>query len=162
MAHELAAEPHLLFACGRYEGIDQRVLDHAATRMPVTEVSLGDYVLFGGEVAVLVILEAVTRLLPGVLGNAGSLDEESHAARAAGGAGLHQAGDLARARGAGGAALRRPRPDRPLAARRGAAPHGRPPARPARRAARRRASTSGTGRRWTGAGFQSPPGDVAK
>ncbi|WP_435204431.1 tRNA (guanosine(37)-N1)-methyltransferase TrmD [Micromonospora sp. bgisy143] len=79
MAHELAAEPHLLFACGRYEGIDQRVLTHAATRMPVTEVSLGDYVLFGGEVAVLVILEAVTRLLPGVLGNAGSLDEESHA-----------------------------------------------------------------------------------
>ncbi|MGC4895707.1 tRNA (guanosine(37)-N1)-methyltransferase TrmD [Micromonospora sp. DT31] len=79
MAHELAAESHLLFACGRYEGIDQRVLDHAATRMRVTEVSLGDYVLFGGEVAVLVILEAVTRLLPGVLGNAGSLDEESHA-----------------------------------------------------------------------------------
>ncbi|MFJ5543642.1 tRNA (guanosine(37)-N1)-methyltransferase TrmD [Micromonospora chalcea] len=79
LAHELAAESHLLFACGRYEGIDQRVLDHAATRMPVTEVSLGDYVLFGGEVAVLVILEAVTRLLPGVLGNAGSLDEESHA-----------------------------------------------------------------------------------
>ncbi|MFI7596067.1 tRNA (guanosine(37)-N1)-methyltransferase TrmD [Micromonospora sp. NPDC049359] len=79
LAHELAAEPHLLFACGRYEGIDQRVLTHAATRMPVTEVSLGDYVLFGGEVAVLVVLEAVTRLLPGVLGNAGSLDEESHA-----------------------------------------------------------------------------------
>ncbi|MFD0822181.1 hypothetical protein ACFQ0D_28555, partial [Micromonospora zhanjiangensis] len=75
----LVAEPHLIFACGRYEGIDQRVLDHAATRMPVTEVSLGDYVLFGGEVAVLVVLEAVTRLLPGVLGNAGSLDEESHA-----------------------------------------------------------------------------------
>ncbi|GHJ13383.1 tRNA (guanosine(37)-N1)-methyltransferase TrmD [Micromonospora sp. AKA38] len=79
MAHQLATESHLLFACGRYEGIDQRVLDHAAARMPVTEVSLGDYVLFGGEVAVLVILEAVTRLLPGVLGNAGSLDEESHA-----------------------------------------------------------------------------------
>ncbi len=79
MAHELAAEPHLLFACGRYEGIDQRVLDHAATRMTVTEISLGDYVLFGGEVAVLVVLEAVTRLLPGVLGNANSLDEESHA-----------------------------------------------------------------------------------
>ncbi|MDG4808346.1 tRNA (guanosine(37)-N1)-methyltransferase TrmD [Micromonospora sp. WMMD1120] len=79
MAHELAAEPHLLFACGRYEGIDQRVLAHAATRMPVTEVSLGDYVLFGGEVAALVMLEAVIRLLPGVLGNAGSLDEESHA-----------------------------------------------------------------------------------
>ncbi|MFV2100391.1 tRNA (guanosine(37)-N1)-methyltransferase TrmD [Micromonospora sp. LOL_024] len=79
LAYELAAEPHLVFACGRYEGIDQRVLDHAAARMPVTEVSLGDYVLFGGEVAVLVILEAVARLLPGVLGNAGSLAEESHA-----------------------------------------------------------------------------------
>jgi tRNA (guanine37-N1)-methyltransferase len=79
LAHHLAAEPHLIFACGRYEGIDQRVLDQAATRMPVTEVSLGDYVLFGGEVAVLVILEAVLRLLPGVLGNAESLVEESHA-----------------------------------------------------------------------------------
>ena len=78
-AHELAAEPHLIFACGRYEGIDQRVLDHFATRMPVTELSLGDYVLFGGEVAVLVILEAVVRLLPGVLGNADSLVDESHA-----------------------------------------------------------------------------------
>jgi tRNA (guanine37-N1)-methyltransferase len=77
-AHELAGASHLVFACGRYEGIDQRVLDHAATRMPVTEVSLGDYVLFGGEVAVLVILEAVVRLLPGVLGNADSLLEESH------------------------------------------------------------------------------------
>ncbi|GAA4448497.1 tRNA (guanosine(37)-N1)-methyltransferase TrmD [Phytohabitans houttuyneae] len=79
LAHELAAEPHLIFACGRYEGIDQRVLDHAATRMPVTEVSLGDYVLFGGEVAVLVICEAIVRLLPGVLGNADSLADESHA-----------------------------------------------------------------------------------
>ena len=78
-AAALATEDHLIFACGRYEGIDQRVLDHAATRMPVTEVSLGDYVLFGGEVAVLVILEAVVRLLPGVLGNADSLVEESHA-----------------------------------------------------------------------------------
>jgi tRNA (guanine37-N1)-methyltransferase len=78
LAHDLAGEPHLVFACGRYEGIDQRVLDHAGTRMPVTEVSLGDYVLFGGEVAVLVVLEAVVRLLPGVLGNADSLVEESH------------------------------------------------------------------------------------
>ncbi|GGK28076.1 tRNA (guanine-N(1)-)-methyltransferase [Pilimelia terevasa] len=80
LAVELAAEPWLMFACGRYEGIDQRVLDDAARRMPVTEVSLGDYVLFGGEVAVLVMLEAVTRLLPGVLGNADSLVEESHTA----------------------------------------------------------------------------------
>ena len=79
MAHELAGEQRLIFACGRYEGIDQRVLEHAAVRMPVTEVSLGDYVLFGGEVAVLVMLEAITRLLPGVLGNAESLAEESHA-----------------------------------------------------------------------------------
>jgi len=79
MAEELAAESaRLVFACGRYEGIDQRVLEHAAHRMPVSEVSLGDYVLFGGEVAVLVILEAVVRLLPGVLGNANSLAEESH------------------------------------------------------------------------------------
>lgn len=79
-AHELAEAEHLIFACGRYEGIDQRVLDHAAARMPVSEVSLGDYVLFGGEVAVIVVLEAVTRLLPGVLGNADSLTEESYAA----------------------------------------------------------------------------------
>jgi tRNA (guanine37-N1)-methyltransferase len=79
LAHALAGESRLIFACGRYEGIDQRVLDHAAERMPVTEISLGDYVLFGGEVAVLVILEAVVRLLPGVLGNADSLIEESHA-----------------------------------------------------------------------------------
>ncbi|GIH13613.1 tRNA (guanosine(37)-N1)-methyltransferase TrmD [Rugosimonospora africana] len=79
LAHALAGESRLIFACGRYEGIDQRVLDYAAERMPVTEVSLGDYVLFGGEVAVLVILEAVVRLLPGVLGNADSLVEESHA-----------------------------------------------------------------------------------
>lgn len=79
LAGELATEPHLIFACGRYEGIDQRVLDHAGSRMPVTEVSLGDYVLFGGEVAVLVMLEAIVRLLPGVLGNSESLAEESHA-----------------------------------------------------------------------------------
>jgi tRNA (guanine37-N1)-methyltransferase len=79
-AHELAELDHLIFACGRYEGIDQRVLDDAAARMPVREISLGDYVLFGGEVAVIVIMEAVVRLLPGVLGNADSLTEESHAA----------------------------------------------------------------------------------
>lgn len=77
-ARELAAEPWLMFACGRYEGIDQRVIDHASERMAVTEVSIGDYVLFGGEVAVLAIVEAVARLLPGVLGNAASLEDESH------------------------------------------------------------------------------------
>jgi tRNA (guanine37-N1)-methyltransferase len=79
-ASELAGLDHLIFACGRYEGIDQRVIDDASTRMPVREISLGDYVLFGGEVAVIVIMEAVTRLLPGVLGNADSLTEESYAA----------------------------------------------------------------------------------
>jgi tRNA (guanine37-N1)-methyltransferase len=78
LAAEFAHQHHLIFACGRYEGIDQRVLDHASTRMPVTEVSLGDYVLFGGEVAVLVMVEALARLVPGVLGNAESLVEESH------------------------------------------------------------------------------------
>ncbi|GAA4074774.1 tRNA (guanosine(37)-N1)-methyltransferase TrmD [Actinomadura miaoliensis] len=79
MAAELAAEPWLLFACGRYEGIDSRVVDEARTRMPVDEVSLGDFVLAGGEVAVLVIVEAVGRLLPGVLGNADSVADDSFA-----------------------------------------------------------------------------------
>jgi len=79
MAQDFAARDWLAFACGRYEGIDARVVEHARTRMPVAEVSLGDYVLGGGEVAVLTILEAVVRLLPGVLGNPDSLVEESHA-----------------------------------------------------------------------------------
>ncbi|WP_409485315.1 tRNA (guanosine(37)-N1)-methyltransferase TrmD [Arsenicicoccus dermatophilus] len=80
MAHELAEEPWLAFACGRYEGIDERVYDYAAERLDgrVRVVSLGDYVLNGGEVAVLTITEAVARLLPGVVGNAESLVEESH------------------------------------------------------------------------------------
>ncbi|RSN18446.1 tRNA (guanosine(37)-N1)-methyltransferase TrmD [Amycolatopsis roodepoortensis] len=77
MAHQYAAEEHLVFACGRYEGIDQRVIDDAARRMPVDEVSIGDYVLVGGEAAVLVMVEAVVRLLPGVLGNARSAEEDS-------------------------------------------------------------------------------------
>ncbi|RIQ34951.1 tRNA (guanosine(37)-N1)-methyltransferase TrmD [Jiangella rhizosphaerae] len=80
LAHELAAEPWLVFACGRYEGIDARLVEDAATRMPVTELSLGDYVLNGGEVAALVVVEAVARLLPGVVGNPESLVEESHGA----------------------------------------------------------------------------------
>ncbi|WP_432485419.1 tRNA (guanosine(37)-N1)-methyltransferase TrmD [Kineococcus esterisolvens] len=79
-AVELAAEPWLVFACGRYEGIDARVVEHYRARgVRVREVSLGDYVLNGGEVAVLVVVEAVARLLPGVVGNAASLAEESHA-----------------------------------------------------------------------------------
>ncbi|SDB91524.1 tRNA (Guanine37-N(1)-) methyltransferase [Raineyella antarctica] len=79
LAHEWAHEPRLLFACGRYEGIDARVMDHARTRMQVREVSLGDYVLNGGEVAVLAMVEAVVRLIPGVIGNPESLVEESYA-----------------------------------------------------------------------------------
>ena len=78
MAGELAAEPWLAFACGRYEGIDERVIDEARCNMPVTVVSVGDYVLGGGEVAVLVMVEAIARLVPGVIGNADSLVEESH------------------------------------------------------------------------------------
>ena len=78
LARELAGRRWLAFACGRYEGIDERVLEEAATAMPVQPLSLGDYVLGGGEVAVLVVVEAVARLLPGVVGNAESLVEESH------------------------------------------------------------------------------------
>lgn len=80
LAAELAGRDWLIFACGRYEGIDARVVEHASTRMDVLEVSLGDYVLNGGEVAALAIIEAVVRLLPGVLGNPESLAEESHGA----------------------------------------------------------------------------------
>lgn len=79
LAQELSGHEHLVFACGRYEGIDQRVVEHAATLGTVREISLGDYVLNGGEVAALAITEAVVRLLPGFMGNAESLVEESHA-----------------------------------------------------------------------------------
>jgi tRNA (guanine37-N1)-methyltransferase len=78
MAHELAGEKHLVFGCGRYEGIDQRVFDHTAGRARVRLVSIGDYVVNGGEVAVLAMVEAIGRLLPGVVGNPHSLVEESH------------------------------------------------------------------------------------
>jgi tRNA (guanine37-N1)-methyltransferase len=77
LAHELAGERWLLFACGRYEGIDARVARYAARRMRVDELSIGDYVLAGGEAAVLVIVETVARLLPGVLGNAESASDDS-------------------------------------------------------------------------------------
>jgi tRNA (guanine37-N1)-methyltransferase len=77
-ARELAEEPHLVFGCGRYEGIDQRVIDYTSTRARVREISLGDYVLNGGEVAVMAMIEAIGRLIPGVVGNPASLTEESH------------------------------------------------------------------------------------
>ncbi|MFD2674734.1 tRNA (guanosine(37)-N1)-methyltransferase TrmD [Gulosibacter bifidus] len=77
-AHELSRESHIIFGCGRYEGIDQRVFEYAASRARVQLVSLGDYVLNGGEVAVMAMIEAFGRLIPGVVGNPESLVEESH------------------------------------------------------------------------------------
>jgi tRNA (guanine37-N1)-methyltransferase len=79
VAASWATEPGLVFACGRYEGIDQRVAEWAAQDGPVSEVSIGDYVLAGGESAVLVMVEAVTRLIPGVVGNRESVEFDSHA-----------------------------------------------------------------------------------
>ncbi|GAA4916005.1 tRNA (guanosine(37)-N1)-methyltransferase TrmD [Streptomonospora salina] len=81
-AKRLSAEPWLVLACGRYEGIDARVPADAARRMPVEEVSIGDYVLAGGESAALVVVETVSRLLPGVLGNAESAVQDSFASGA--------------------------------------------------------------------------------
>lgn len=78
VAERWSAESHLVFACGRYEGIDQRVADDAARRMRVEEVSIGDYVLNGGESAALVMIEAVVRLMPDVLGNPASHQQDSH------------------------------------------------------------------------------------
>jgi tRNA (guanine37-N1)-methyltransferase len=89
MAASYAGERHLVFACGRYEGIDSRVVAEARTRMAVDEVSIGDYVLAGGEAAVVVIVEAVCRLLPGVLGN-----EQSHSDDSFGGTGGAMSGLL--------------------------------------------------------------------
>jgi tRNA (guanine37-N1)-methyltransferase len=79
VAVELAAVEHLVFACGRYEGIDSRVVQHYSEAFEVDEVSIGDYVLAGGEAAVLVMVEAVARLLPGVLGNPESVVDDSFA-----------------------------------------------------------------------------------
>jgi tRNA (guanine37-N1)-methyltransferase len=89
MAASYAGEGHLVFACGRYEGIDSRLVADARTRMPVDEVSIGDYVLAGGEAAVVVVVEAVCRLLPGVLGN-----EQSHSDDSFGGTGGPMSGLL--------------------------------------------------------------------
>jgi tRNA (guanine37-N1)-methyltransferase len=89
LAAAYAREAHLVFACGRYEGIDSRVVADARTRLPVDEVSIGDYVLAGGEAAVAVIVEAVCRLMPGVLGN-----EQSHSDDSFGGTGGAMSGLL--------------------------------------------------------------------
>jgi tRNA (guanine37-N1)-methyltransferase len=78
IAYELAQESRIVFACGRYEGIDQRVVEYASTKAKVRLLSIGDYVLNGGEVAAIAMTEAIVRLIPGVIGNAESLTEESH------------------------------------------------------------------------------------
>jgi tRNA (guanine37-N1)-methyltransferase len=78
LAQELSEAEHIVFACGRYEGIDQRVIEHVDTKAKVLEISIGDYVLNGGEVAALAMIEAIARLIPGVIGNKESLAEESH------------------------------------------------------------------------------------
>jgi tRNA (guanine37-N1)-methyltransferase len=78
IALELSKNKHIVFACGRYEGIDQRVVDHAKTKAEVLELSIGDYVLNGGEVAAVAMIEAICRLIPGVIGNSESLAYESH------------------------------------------------------------------------------------
>ncbi|WP_054682518.1 tRNA (guanosine(37)-N1)-methyltransferase TrmD [Microbacterium sp. No. 7] len=77
-ARELSQRSHLVFGCGRYEGIDERVFSYAATLGEVRLLSLGDYVLNGGEVASMAMIEAIGRLVPGVVGNPDSLVEESH------------------------------------------------------------------------------------
>lgn len=77
-AQELAGAKHIVFACGRYEGIDQRVIDYASTKAKVRLISIGDYILNGGEVAAIAMIESIARLIPGVIGNAESLAEESH------------------------------------------------------------------------------------
>jgi tRNA (guanine37-N1)-methyltransferase len=85
LAARYAGRPRLLFACGRYEGIDGRVVEELRSRMDVDEVSIGDYVLAGGEAAVLVMVEAIGRLLPGVLGNACSAGDDSFGGNLVGG-----------------------------------------------------------------------------
>jgi tRNA (guanine37-N1)-methyltransferase len=83
IAQDLSQAKHLLFLCGRYEGIDARIPQYyrEVVQIEVRELSLGDYVLAGGEVATLAMIEAITRLIPGVLGNPESLLEESHVIR---------------------------------------------------------------------------------
>ena len=77
-AYELSQKKHLVFVCGRYEGIDQRVIEYSESKTETLELSIGDYVINGGEIASVVMIEAITRLIPGVIGNSESLVEESH------------------------------------------------------------------------------------
>ena len=146
-AHEWATADRLVFACGRYEGIDQRVMEHFA---PVEEVSIGDYVLVGGEVAVLVMVEAVVRLLPGVLGNPQSRGAGLLLRRTARRPRLHAPRALARARACRRCCAAATTPRSPgggatgrWSAPRHAGPTSSPPSRPT-------PSTPPTGRSWRG------------
>lgn len=135
LAVELSERPWLVFTPARYEGIDRRVIDEYATRMPVYEVSIGDYVLAGGEAAVLVVTEAVARLLPGVLGNAESHRDDSFAPGAMANlleGPVYTKPRVAWPRHPRGAAQRPPRQDRAVAPGRGPEAYGRQPARPHR------------------------------
>ena len=130
IARELAGLDHLVVACGRYEGIDQRVVEEAASTYAVRELSLGDFVLNGGEVAAAAVIEAVVRLLPGFMGNPDSLAEESHEDGLLEYPVYTKPATWRDREVPDGAALRRPRRDRGLASRRVGTPYGRPPPRP--------------------------------
>nr|WP_254127032.1 tRNA (guanosine(37)-N1)-methyltransferase TrmD [Aquihabitans sp. G128] len=119
LARELAAGDGFSLLCGRYEGVDARVTEHLCDG----ELSIGDYVLGGGEVAAMVVLEAVGRLVPGVMGNASSGEDESFSDGLLEYPPLHPPRHLPRLGRARCAALGRPRPHRPLAARPGPGPH---------------------------------------
>ena len=164
-AEAWAEEPRLVFACGRYEGIDQRVIDDAAGRMPVEEVSIGDYVLVGGEAAVLVMIEAVVRLLPGVLGNPESAQQDSFSDGLLEGPAYTRPETLARAGRARRAAQRQSRRDRPLASGSGTGAHRGPPPGPAGRVARgcarpHRSGVPGRAARRSGTGDFAPADPV--
>ena len=110
-AREARGWPGLILVAGRYEGVDERFVEHEIDE----QWSIGDYVLSGGELPALVVIDAIARLLPGTLGSAESAVQESFTRRSARLAALHAAGERRRPRGAGGAVLRRPRRDRALA-----------------------------------------------
>ena len=140
LAEELAASAQIAIICGRYEGIDDRAIEILGAE----EISIGDYVLTGGELAASVIVDAVTRLVPGVI-DAASVAEESHHERTARVPAIHAAAGLPGPGGPARSLDRAPRGDPALASRAVAAPHGPPAARPARSA---RVSPLGSARSW--------------
>jgi tRNA (guanine-N1)-methyltransferase/ribosomal protein L19 len=124
VAHELAARPTLTLLCGRYEGVDERVLE----ARQVEEISLGDFVLSGGEPAAIALIDAVVRLLPGVVGAPATLEEESFERGLLEYPPLYASGRMAGAQRAGGVALRPSREDQDMAAGAGRSDHAQPPA----------------------------------